>query len=273
MPTAAIIKEANIVRTLLVCMAIFAPTTAVIHSAKADINSAAHDIYALKPLDVILAGFVQADFSKRPEGYRGFSGFVQEVRNAVRSTEGAPRTERAQDRSSAANSAESQATDPTYESTIPIKVGQNSRTGDTAEVYLGTSVRQILDEIPPTGTTSQQRSESSVGTNRQQGGILASASVGGVSLSSGGNWLSGGFLSTGNSDGDSSFGFSLRPLSYPSDLGNGPYFPRTAGTESPKDVIALRKLVVDMLFNPLVFFIILIICVFMFTARFRISTT
>jgi len=224
MPAAAIMKQSNIIRVLLVVMTISSSSTAAIYSATSNLDSAVWDIYALKPSDIIFPGFVQPDLRLRPEGYRGFSGFVREVRGAVQSTGGAPRTQQAQVRSFRESSAGSQTPDATYETSIPIRLGKDSGTGNTAEVFLGFSVKQVLNEIPATGTIAGERPANNVGKNRQQATGLSGASVRGGSLSRRGNWLGGGFLATGDSVWISGFGFDLRPLSYPTYPGNGPYF-------------------------------------------------
>jgi hypothetical protein len=272
MPTAAIMKDSKIIRALLVFAAISLPYVAVILSAKADVNIAAPDINTYRPLHVIFPGLVQRDLSQRPEGHRGFAGFVQEIRSAVRSTGGAPRATRARDRSFSQISVASQTTDPTYETSIPMRVGNKSRTGETAEVFLGFSVRQILNDGPHAGTITGERRSNKVGNNRNQTNRLSSASIRRGSLSTGRNWFSGGFLSAEGSFTMSGFGLDLQPLRYPNDLGNGPYLsPHATDLENSKGLIALRKMVLDFVFNPFVYFTVLVISVYMFMARFRSS--
>ena len=270
MPIAAIMKKSNIVRALLVFMAISSTSTAAIYSARTGLTSAAPDIFAYKPSDVIFPGFVQRDLRQRPDGYRGFSGFVQEVRVAIQAAGGAPRTVQAGNTSFAENSNQSQTSDTTYESSVPIKMGKNSPAGETTEVYLGVSVTQILSEIPTTGPITGGGPATNIRNNHRQASGLSSTSVRGGSLSSSGNWLSGSFFSTGNSSGLSGFGFDLRPNSYSTDLGNRPYVSRQrSDAKNSKGLKALRTLVLDMFFNPFVYVSILIVAVLMFMARFR----
>ena len=265
-------KKSNVVRALLVLIAISSPSTAAMYSGVTGSNSRVTVIYAFKPSDVIFPGFERPEFSQRPEGYRGFSGFLQEIRRAVQSTGGAPRTNRVRDTPLAENSVGSQTTDNIYESSIPIQVRNNSRTGDTTEIYLGISVRQILNPILSTETITGKRPANGVRKNRRQGNGLSLASVRGESGSSESNWLSGSLLSTGNSGGISGFGLNLQPLSYPDDLGNEPYFgPQLTDAENTKGLIALRRIVLDLVFIPFVYFSALIVAALMFMARFRSS--
>ena len=157
-----------------------------------------------------------------------------------------------------------------YESSIPIKLEPNSRTGDTTEIYLGVSVKQIVREIPPAGTIILERPTNGATENRARGKGSSSGSFRGGSLISGGGLLSGGFLSTGGGNGLSGFGFDLQPMSFPNDQGNGAIFSAGPGeVEVTKGLKALRRIVLDLVFNPFVYFGGLIVAVFMFMARFR----
>ena len=265
-------KKSNIVRALLVFLAISPSSKAAIYSPATGPNTGAPVIYAFKPSDVIFPGFVQTDLRQRPDDNRGFSGFVEEVRNAVNSARGgASLTNRAEAASLADRRTGSQSPYATYEASIPIKLEPNSRTGDKKEIYLGVSVKQIVSEIPPAGTAILERSKNGATENRAWGGGSSSGSVRGRSLSSSSSgWLSGGFLSTGGATGLSGFGFDLQPMSFPADQGNGAYVNTGSGdVEVTKGLKALRRIVLDLVFNPFVYFGGLIVAVFMFMARFR----
>ena len=68
----------------------------------------------------------------------------------------------------------------------------------------------------------------------------------------------------------SGFGFDLEPLVYPKDLGNGPYHGLNSDDpEVEKSLKALRRMVLDLVFNPFVYFSAMIAAVLMFMARFR----
>jgi len=270
MPTATIIKKSSLVRTLLIFAAITSPSTAAMYTARVGFGALGPNIYAFKPMDVIFPGFVQPGQRERPEGYQGFSGFVQEVRNAVLSRGGVPLVDLNRDTPFADSAAGITREDPTFASSIPIKLGPDSRPGNTAEVFLGFSVKQIVDQIPAAVPLTGDRPETGSRISRPQGPSLsAPASLGG-SLGAGSNWLSGGFLSLGGSGANSGFGIDQKPLTFPSDLGNGPYVNPNAddpGTE--KSLRALRKMVLDLVFNPFVYFTALIVSILMFMARFK----
>ncbi|MDA1323222.1 MAG: hypothetical protein O3C34_00610 [Proteobacteria bacterium] len=265
-------KKSNIVRVLLVLMAMSPSSMAAIYSAVTGPNTGAPAIHAFKPSDVIFPGFIQTDLRQRPEDNRGFSGFLEEVRNAVNSTRGgASLTDRAEDASLANRRRDKgQSRNATYESSTPIKLEPNSSTGATTEVYLGVSVKQIVSEIPPAGTIILERPTNGTTENRARGKGSYSGSVKGGALGSGGSWLRGGFLSTGEANGLSGFGFDLQPMSFPTDQGTGAIFGAGPGEiEVTKGLKALRRIVLDLVFNPFVYFGGLIIAVFMFMARFR----
>ena len=262
-------KKSNIVRTLLVVMAIYSPSMAAIYSPSTKFNAAAPDIHAFKPTEIVFPEFLEPDLTPRSEGYSGFSGFVQEIRNAVRSSGGAPRRNRTRGTSPAGNTAARQTADTNHESSIKIKLGPNSGTGDTAEVYLGVSLKQVLNEIPSPDSISGDRPAKSAGNNSPNKNKVSAGSAGGGSLG-GGSWFRGGLLSTGNSGWSLGFGFDMTPLNYPTDLGNGPYIsPQSSDEEVSKSLKALRRMVIDLVFNPYVYFSLLIISILMFMARIR----
>lgn len=272
MPPAAIMKKSNIGRTLLVLMAISSSSTAAIYSVGSGPGSGAPDIYAFKPLDLIFPGFLQRDFSQRPDGYGGFAGFLDDVRHAVQSQGGAPRPERIQEKSLAKKKAESKTADNSYESSFPIKVGRNSTSSNTTEIYLGFSVNQVLKRISSGETNIGVLPPTRAPQIRRRSNRSSSASARGRSLSSGSNWLSGGFLNSGNWTGNSGFGFDLRPLSFPGDPGNGVTFvPPATDTENSKSLIALRRWVWGLFFSPFAYISVLVMSVFLFMLRFRNS--
>ena len=265
-------NKSNLVRAFLVLMAISSTSTAAIYSGVTGPYTGATEIYAFKPLDIIFPGFVLPNSIKRPDGSRGFSGFVQEVRKAVQSNGGAPRSNRDRGASFVEDDTESQTADNSFETSVPIKVGENSRAGDTTEIYLGFSVKEILDPISPTETGNGEDTPNGVGRNRPRANISSSASVRGGSLSSGASWLGGSFFSTWDSGGATGFGFDLQPMSFSNNLGNGlSGIPRSTNTETSKALIKLRKIVLDLVFNPFVYFSLLIVFVFLFMLRFRAS--
>lgn len=270
MPMATIMKNSNVVRALLVFVVISTPSMAAIYSATTALNSAAPDSLAFKPLDIIFSGNTRPNHRQRPEGYRGFSGFVREVRSAVKSTGGTRRISQGRSRSFTNFGAEIQTADPTYETSIPIRTGRNSGTEETTEVFVGFSVKQILSAGPPGGKITGERSSNSIGSTTGSAIGLGGASGRRGSSGSGGNFLGGGFLTTGGFFTTSGFGLDLRPLTYPKDLGNEPYVRRQPNDpDINKRLKALRQMVLDLVFHPLVYFSALVVFVLMFMSRFR----
>jgi hypothetical protein len=265
---AALIMESTIIRALLVLMAISPSSAAAIYSSGGP-RGGLPAIHAYKPSDVVFPGFVRPYSQHRPEGHDGFSGFVYELREAIRSKGGAPPPVPAQDRSFLNNNRAYQEPDTTEDSSVSLKVGQDPRSENSARIFLGTSVRQILREIPPTATFAGPRPASSVGSVRLRGRLLSSASGGGGLLSGGETFLSGGFLSEAGSGGSSGFGFDLRPMTFPTDPPGGAYVGPGGQVEVSKNLKALRRIVLDLVFNPFVYFGALIVSVLMFMTRFR----
>ena len=271
MATAAIMRKSSVFRALLIFAVMSSPSVAAIYSAA--LNSAASNIYAFKPLDVVFPGFVRSDLSDRPSGYRGFSGFVDEVRNAVKLGGGAPDIPQEATRSLVKIDPEISTRDPTYEESIPIRTGQAAQGEETTEVYLGFSVKQILNEIPAEGANSREHSTRSAGLYGSSSIHLASPVGHRGSLGAVSTIHSGGFLSTQNVFTTSGFGLDLRPLAYPNDpndLGNGPYISRESDDpDVEKKLKSLRQMVLNLVFNPVVYFTLMVIFVIMIMARFR----
>jgi hypothetical protein len=261
-------KKSNIVRTLFVVMVICSPSMAAIYSSGSSFDTAGQGLYAFKPTDVIFPGFLETDPARRPEGNGGFSEFVQEIRNAVRSTGGAPLRNRARRRPPDGDDIARPAADTAYDTSIKTQLAPNPSTGNAPEVYLGVSVKKVLEEIPPPNPVAGDRQADRPSGTRPQSN-LSSGSIRRGSLG-GSGWLGGGFLSAGNSGWTSGFGLDLMPPKYSSDLGNTPYV-GGQGTdgEASKGLRDLRRVVIDLVFNPYVYFSLLILSVLMFMARFR----
>lgn len=266
---AALMKESPIIRALLVLMAISSSSAAAIYSSEEGPRGGGPTVYAYKPSDVVFPGFVRSYSQHRPEGQDGFSGFVHQLREAIRSKGGAPPPIKRDDRSFGSSNTAYQRSNTVEESTVSLKVGRNRQSEDSARVYLGVSVRQILHEIPPTGTFVGPRPASSAGSSRVRGRLLSSAAGGGGLLSGGETFLSGGFLSEAGSGGSSGFGFDLRPMTFPTDPAGGTYVGPGGQVEVSKSLKALRRIVLDLVFNPFVYFGALIVSVLMFMTRFR----
>ena len=197
---------------------------------------------------------------------------MDEVRNAVTSGGGAPNIPQGTTRPLTKIDPEIQTRDPTYEASIPIRTGQTANGEETTEVYVGFSVKQILTEIPAGDAKSRGRASRSAGVYGSPSTRLAAPVSRGGSLSAGGIH-SGGFLSTHNVFTTSGFGLDLRPLAYPNDpndLGNGPYISRESDDpDVAKKLKSLRQMVLNLVFNPVVYFSLMVIFVLMIMARFR----
>ena len=266
---AALMRESTIIRALLVLMAVSSSSAAAIYSSGDGPRGGAPEVYAYKPSDVVFPGFVRSFSQHQPEGQDGFSGFVRELRDALRSKGGAPPPIQTDDKSFQNNDTPYHGLDAVEESTISLKVGRDQRPEDSPKIYLGVSVRQILHEIPSTGTFVGPRPSSGSGNGGRGGRLLSPASGGGGLLSSGETFLSGGFLSEAGSGGSSGFGFDLRPMSFPNDRLDGTYVGPDGHVEASKSLKALRRIVLDLVFNPFVYFGALIVSVLMFMTRFR----
>ena len=271
MTMAVIFNKLTVIWSFMAILAISSSATAVI---TADVTGPSNpDIFAFRSPDIVYPGIIQSDFSQRPEGQRGFSGFVEEVRSAVRPAGGAPPPGQANENPLLRNRIESLPAEITYDESLPVKIGTDTQTGQPTEVFLGLSVKQIVNDIPPSSSIIGERSRPTSGTRKRVGRLASIGSVRGSSISSGGSWLSGGFLSTGGSGGFTGFGFDLQPLTFPADLAIGVYTgPGRSEEEVSKSLKALRQIVLDLVFNPFVYFGGLVVAVLMFMSRFRSSS-
>jgi hypothetical protein len=263
-------KKLTIVRALMLFVAISSTATAAIYSTPANLSWPEMRNYAFKPSDTIYSGSAELDPRHWEDGSGGFSRFLQEIRNAILSTGGAPPSP-SRNNGTPANSGDNQQfQDTNYEATVPIKVGNGERADDTAEIHIGASVKEILDEVPPAGTVFAEQPGNNSERSQSRGRIVSIGALGGGSTRGGSGFHTCGFLSTGGAGGFSGFGFDLRQLTFPPLLDDG----LTIGNgqseeENLKSLKALRRIVLDLVFNPFVYFIGLAFTVFMFMSRFR----
>jgi hypothetical protein len=130
-----------------------------------------------------------------------------------------------------------------------------------------------VKEIPPTGEITGRPTTTSETSKSVQGKVVSSAGGGGGTSRGSGNWLTGGFLSSAGSGGSGGFGFDLRPMDFSADLSDPNYRgPGRTEEEVSKSLKKLRRIVLDLVFNPIVYFGFLVLSVLMFMARFRASS-
>lgn len=225
-------------------------------------------VYAVKPQNVVFPGFIEAERQRRPAQSRGLSGFVNDIRNFVRSSVGAPSANRFQTAFGTPDGSGANNSGGAYEPPFPIQVGQDARRRGWAEVTLGFSIKEVLLQIFSTGTTSAEFSV-------RRGGGPAGTSQSDWFGSWFGNWFDNWF---GHNDLRLASGPDFEPYTTPSlqprEIEDPPLLsPRPTHYGDMDAVMALRKKVLALLLNPYVFFSFLLFLIYLFIARFRRSAT